>query len=242
MKIAILDDDDGERRQLVTLVQSYLYEHHDEAFEVVDFADEASFRADFSVRPANIAFLDIYLDGEPRGIKIAYDIQREAPDCLLLFITMSPEFALDGFAVKAVHYCIKPVTAAAVAECFARCWEKMAQDGRQLALRDGYETVSVPIQSVEVIESRDHVVFVYLQGRELPLEMRQSLAMVEQELSDPRFLRTNRSYIINMDLVEQLSDAAFIMQSGRQVPMRRQDKLLLRSKYKAYIFDRMRHL
>ena len=113
MKIAILDDDDGERRQLVTLVQSYLYEHHDEAFEVVDFADEASFRADFSVRPANIAFLDIYLDGEPRGIKIAYDIQREAPDCLLLFITMSPEFALDGFAVKAVHYCIKPVTAAA---------------------------------------------------------------------------------------------------------------------------------
>ena len=59
--------------------------------------------------PINIVFLDIYMD-DANGIDTAHILRRFNTTCALVFITSSPDFALDAFEVNACHYLIKPPT------------------------------------------------------------------------------------------------------------------------------------
>lgn len=241
MKIMILDDDHQERKEILQFIQDYLYEHQEDSYEVVDFADEDSFWAAAALQPPQIAFLDIYLNGQPRGTAIAREMRRQQPDCLLVFITSSADFAVEGFSLQAVHYCLKPVTSEAIQECFRRCEERLCRESPQLIVSENGDTCAIPLADVCYVESHGHVVAMHLKNRPEPMMVRRSLtSLAEEELKERRFLRVNRSFIINMDFVRTVEHRSFCMTDGVCIPMRRQDSLVLRHMYRDYIFDRVR--
>lgn len=240
MKIAVMDDEPAERERLVQMIEHYLYMKHDDLYRVVSFGDAQSFLLDMQTSPAHIAFLDIYLDGEEGGIRAANRLQQIAPDCLIVFVTTSPDFAVEGFRLQAVHYCLKPVQPEMLEECFKRCKARGGWKDRSVALPVGSEVLQIPLHAICFIESRDHVASFWLQGREKPIEARISLSQIFVELDDARFLRASRSYIINMDRVESMTTDAFILQGGMDIPISRQERSALRSAYSKYIIERTR--
>ena len=62
-----------------------------------------------STTPVDIAFLDIIMD-DSDGISLAMEIKRMQPDCKIVFISSSRDFALEAFQVYASGYLLKPVT------------------------------------------------------------------------------------------------------------------------------------
>ena len=47
-----------------------------------------------------------------------------------------------------------------------------------------------------------------------------------------------RNIIINMDQVQEMEHADFLMSNGERIPMRRQERLEIRQKYADYIFEK----
>jgi DNA-binding LytR/AlgR family response regulator len=60
------------------------------------------------------------------------------------------------------------------------------------------------------------------------------LSDIEEELSNPVFLRCHRSYLINMDEVISADRSRFVMTSGEQIPIRRQDAKEILETYRLY--------
>lgn len=240
MKLAILDDEEEEREQIVHLVESWLYVNRDDVCQVVDFGAEQDFVMSFHKEPAQIAFLDIFLSGQARGIEIAKALNQKYPDCLLVFITDSPDFALDGFALQAVHYCLKPVTAKMIDECLQRCQHRLDWRAKEVSITTGKETVRLELRSILYFESQGHLVRIYLKsGPHEFLEIRESMAELEEKLTDTRFLRVSRSYMINMDHVEKMDAKAFYMHNGAAIPISRREKMKVQQCYRAYLFEWM---
>jgi len=112
LKIAVCDDE-SEQAQLFRLyAENYFKKRGAEASVCVfDSADEllaASARGSFDV-----VLLDICMP-ETQGLEAARELRRRGERTEVVFLTSSRSFAIEAFALKAVHYLLKPVSQ----ECF----------------------------------------------------------------------------------------------------------------------------
>ncbi|MCI7331200.1 MAG: LytTR family DNA-binding domain-containing protein [Selenomonadaceae bacterium] len=98
----------------------------------------------------------------------------------------------------------------------------------------------MPLKDITHIESDGHDLIVHrTQGRE-PLRTRMTMAEAEELFADARFLRVNRSFLINMDEVDDVVGDAFILTDGAHITMRRQGRAALREAYESHLYRRMR--
>lgn len=106
MRIAVCEDDQREREQLLDALRAW-----DPTRSAEIFADGASFlEAARMAPPFDIVFLDIYLPGE-NGMDVAGALREISPETGIVFVTTSREHAVEAFSIQALHYLVKPVTA-----------------------------------------------------------------------------------------------------------------------------------
>ena len=240
IKISVLDDENTERSQICQLLQECLDGQRSDWFKLVDFAEEAAFLQDVEQEPADVFFLDIYLDGEARGVDIARQVRKFCPNSLIVFLTSSPEFALEGYSIQAVNYCLKPVSKAKIEECLRRCEQLIPNWQRKIAIQTGYDGMEIPTANILYIDSYGHIQRIHLQGSSEPMEVRQTMAFFEENLIEDCFLRVNRSVIINMDYVIAMEKNEFVLKNGERIVMSRSQQPDLQRKYKEYFFMKMR--
>jgi DNA-binding LytR/AlgR family response regulator len=105
---------------------------------VAQVGDGSSALRDVLARRPAVCFLDIRMPGLS-GLEVAEALVEEWPadaaDAfpLIVFVTAHDEFAVQAFAVRAVDYLVKPVTAARLDDCVARLRQRLAaQPGEAL--------------------------------------------------------------------------------------------------------------
>ena len=67
------------------------------------------------IRRFDLIFIDIFLDKDSdtaSGIRLAEHIRREDTGCTIIFTTISPDFALKSYSLKALDYLVKPISTA----------------------------------------------------------------------------------------------------------------------------------
>jgi DNA-binding LytR/AlgR family response regulator len=149
----------------------------------------------------------------------------------VIIVTAYREFALDGYELDVVDYLVKPVSF----ERFLRAVSK----ARRLM---GHETPAVPqsakvnseafvylrvdknmqkvlVNDILYIESWKDYVRVYLKNGK-SLLARQSITATENLLSEYKFLRIHRSFIVSLDKVTGYTNIALIVE-GRDIPIGR---------------------
>ena len=67
--------------------------------------------------------------------------------------------------------------------------------------------------------------------------IRKKLDEVQAELTQPRFLKCNQSYIVNMDYITR-ADTDFTMENGDRIPIKVRERKRIREKYFAYVLER----
>ena len=87
----------------------------DEIEEVFPFSGPEDAIAWLRENNADIAFLDIIMEGM-NGIDLAQEIEKIQPNCHIVFVSGSKEYALEAFRIHASGYLVKPVTKAAIEE------------------------------------------------------------------------------------------------------------------------------
>ena len=207
MNIAVCDDDKQVLFELEQLLQEYLGKYSvDCTIKICPFRSSMELLAQIeNGRCFDLYLLDIIMPGL-NGIKLAAKIRKADSVSKIVFLTSSSEYAVDSYSVDAFHYLLKPVQK----EKLFLVLDKASADFNSTSLQ------SIVIKSQGTlckILFRD-LVYVEVVGRMLRLQQKDgtltesigTLSQIENLiLSDKRFIKPHRSYIVNMDYVRELS-------------------------------------
>ena len=241
MRLMILDDDAESRDRLAMLIEYWMTkENEEDLFRVREYGDIEAFLTAFREHPADIVFLDILLEREQSGIDVAKEVRRMSETCVIFFTTGSEEYAVDGFAVNALHYCVKPIRPNDIDECMRRARDVLHWKERSIELRIAAQTIPVPLREVTYVESELHAIIVHRSRGQAPLRTRMTMAEAAELFCDQRFLRVGRSYLVNIDAIADTRGDAFILTDGTAIPIRRQGRAALREAVETYRLRNMR--
>lgn len=236
MNIAICDDDRSEINLLIELINSYCVSKELECF-IESYSNGDDLLEKSSCFLFDILFLDIYMEGKS-GIETARIIRETNKKTLIVFTTSSAEHALDGFEVQAIHYLLKPLTPASVEEALNRCFQYLDRCDKFIQVT--CERVLVRICLKELIYAETFSNLIILHTNKQCYKTYMSLSELFDTINDESFLRCHRSYIVNMNYIDRIENGNFVLNDSQIIPIRRQDRQLMRQQYTKYLFETIR--
>lgn len=151
---------------------------------------------------------------------------------LVVFTTAYSEYAVEGFRVNAVDYLLKPFGLQDFQRAANRIKERLqAEDGRlkenspktdipdnSFFLKTDYRIVKVAVSDIRYIEGMSEYLKVWLEGQPKPIVTLLSMKKMEERLPD-NFMRIHRSYIINLDKIQEVNKNRVIMDADTYLPI-----------------------
>lgn len=237
MRIGIVEDTFEDRQHLRRLVELF-FQSQEMSAVVVEYDKGQSFLDDFRFGAFDILFLDIYL-GDMIGIHIAEEVRKSDTRCKIIFTTQTDDFAVEGYAVRASYYLLKPVTEASLASGLALCLDDEMRESRFVEVTSNRRQVRIRLRDISHVTLSRNTLLLYTQeGTEKVYSSFGDFA--PQLLSDGRFLQCYHGCIINMDYVAQLEENCFVMANGERIQMRKRGAPAIKSAYYDYLYQQCR--
>lgn len=230
MKIAVCDDSEIDREMITDLLNRY-FADKSVIYHVVSYSTGQDLIYDVEEgEKYNIVFLDIYLD-LILGIDVARKLRKLAYDGAIVFLTSTPEFAVDSYDVMADGYLLKPHSSEKLAMVMDRILTGYASDTYQVKFRN--KIIQIPFNEITFVESSNTKCILHRTNKEVYTVYRK-LDEIEAELCDKRFLRCHQSYIVNMAYIASV-DTKFTLKSGDIVMIRRRELTYIKQQYIDYV-------
>ncbi len=225
MNLAICDDEQAEREQLISL----LYQYNPEL--QADLFDSASaLLAACTKVPYDLILLDIEMP-EPNGYIIAgklHDLKPEPP--LIIFTTKSSSYSVLGYDV-AFHYLLKPISYEKFASVMDRAFRTIVPTKFLFCINGN--TYVIPTKDIYYIEVMRTTM--YIHRRQTTQEVRLSMKYAEKELSDAGFCKTHQSFLVNLRYVDSITSDSVILTNGDTIPVSRAQKKGFNAALQAYL-------
>ena len=220
-KVALCDDELSMLNELQVLLDGYRVKQNRE-IEYTAFRSPLELLAviERGIR-FDVLLLDVLMPGE-NGIDTAAEIRNYDSNVKIIFLTSSAEFAVQSYAVNAFFYQLKPVHT----ESFFRVMDSVLDECEKehtssLILRCKSGITRVELRTLEYCEVIHRTLFLHLTSGKV-LESTGSLDELCGQLKPYRnFLRPHRSYLINLEHVQNLSARAITMSCLTEIPIPR---------------------
>jgi DNA-binding LytR/AlgR family response regulator len=231
LRAVIVEDEPTSRDRLRRLLGS-----HSSVVEVVGDADSGPSAVEQieSCQP-DVVFLDVSLPGFG-----GFDVLRQLKTSVkVVFTTAHEEHAVRAFNERAVHYLLKPIDPAQLAEAIARITtpdaaesaERLRNSLSRILCRDGDTTHVIRPADVLFLKADQGYTLVCTESKEYLSA--DALAFLEQCLGDD-FVRIHRSTLVNTRHVESLKhvdgDLTIVLRNAQELPVSRRHAPRLREK------------
>lgn len=217
MHIAICEDLQKDAEQLRLLLRQYCAEQQLDA-EITCFSNSEALLSGYEPGKYQILFLDILMDGT-NGMEAAQKIRQADWEVSIIFITVSREFAADSYLVDAAFYIVKPLDSASLDLAMQKCRHLLRQHAKSISVSEGRHTVSVRLRDILYLESQRNDCVLHTCSGEV--RTRAKLSALEAALEGWPFLRCHRSFVINLQWLEDMLEEDFILQGSVRVPISR---------------------
>jgi len=176
-------------------------------------------------RAVDLLFLDIKM---PRLLGTDFLRSLRHPP-RVIFTTAYREYAYEGFELDAVDYLLKPVSLERFLKAVAKLGPAEAAPAEAapapnpeafLYFRIDRKMVKVLLREILYIEGLKDYVKIHLTGPGPALVVKQTIAGLEEKLSESRFLRIHRSFIVALDKIRTYS-ARHIEVAQQELPIGR---------------------
>jgi DNA-binding LytR/AlgR family response regulator len=147
---------------------------------------------------------------------------------MVIFTTAYADYAVEGFALNAIDYLLKPFTferflqAVTKASDYLR-WQQQSQpagaDQPWLYVRADYTLYKIALADILFIEGLDDYVRIHLQSEPLrPVVARMTMKILLEKLPSTQFVRVHRSYIVPFSRIEGLRNKT-VQVADRDIPV-----------------------
>lgn len=232
-KIVICEDSEIDREILKHVLKQY-FEDINRKAEIVEYTSGDALLADVEegYLDAEVLFLDIYMKGL-NGMETAHklrDIRSRVP---IIFLTASPDFAIESYEVRAAGYLLKPFDEGKLRKLLSRILQTECK--RRIAVKVGRQHRYPYTDEILFIESNGHSAILHMKDGSAIVTI-EKLGDLEKRIDEDRFLRCNQSYLVNMDYISD-ADTDFILTDGTRIPIRVRGRKDVLENYNKY-FDR----
>lgn len=184
----------------------------------------------------DIYILDIIMP-HLNGIDVAQKVRERGETAEILFLTVSREYAVEAFGIKASGYLIKPVQKAAFEQEMLNCIRNLAPNENPAILLKTKEGIRrVHIREIVMVESFNHRrVCILADGT--TVETSATLSSLYEQLQEYAcFFLPHRAYIVNLEYVNGLAPTELMIAGGRRVPVSHNIYPKLKEAYMRYTF------
>lgn len=236
LRIAICDDSRDFLQQAAGMVrqwseqrripiQLFLYENGDELLS-------AAFSS-----PMDIVFLDIIMP-LLNGMDTARELRQHDTSVQIIFLTSSPEFALESYEVHAQGYLLKPVTYEKILKELDECAHSYQLEPKNIVVKTPFGYQKLYFHEIEYAEAQNKRVIFYLRSGS-SVETMDPLYSFKETLNNQNgFFKCHRSYLVYLPNVDHFSTTEITMKSGRQIPVARGFSKPLKDAYFSVMFQK----
>lgn len=209
-KVMLVEDENGVRLLLRKIIERH------GGFEIVGETDNFSDAVvQFGRLKPDVVFMDIGIKGE-NGVECARIITDIAPKTKVIFATAHSEYMSEAFELYAFDYLVKPFDIARVEKTLNRIQsgreprtpdaeEGVSRTGKGMAriLVKGRESMSfVDIDDIVLVQRENNSTVIYTVNDSFVTSAKMS--DIEQKLDGECFLRSHKSYIINLTKIKTI--------------------------------------
>lgn len=237
IKIAFCDDDMEVLHQMNELLDRYRVERNEDiTYAAFQSPFELLTEIEKGIRP-DILFLDVVMPGQ-NGMDVAKEIRQYDANMKIIFLTSSPEFAVESYSVGAYFYQLKPIWEesffrlmdAVLAEC-----EKKKKNSLILRSKDGITRID--LQQLEYCEVLGRKLLFHLENGAV-LESAGSLDdLAGQLMQYSNFFRPHRSFLVNMEYIQNISSRSIKMVNDAEIPIPHGKCSEIKNTYMEYAFN-----
>lgn len=234
LRIGLCDDDKGYMEELTDMVRQWAKENKLK-IELFSCDNGDKLLAQSTASHMDIVILDIVMP-LLNGMDTARELRAQDTAVKLIFLTSSPEFALESYEVKAQDYLLKPVSYDRLREALDACCQMLRAEPKNMVLKTSFGFQKLYFGDVEYAEAQNkRVVFHLRTGREV--DTPEPLHSLENKLvSEDGFFKCHRSYLVYLPNVDHFNSTEIIMRSGRCVPIARGYTKAFQEAYFAQMF------
>lgn len=221
MRIAVCDDQQRERDSLAKNLTQYRVERNAEVSWTLFSSTVELIQAIHKGQRYDLILLDILMPGLD-GMAAAKDIREIDKRVAIVFLTVSPDYALASYSVKARHYLLKPVSRDALFSLLREVESELAEEDAQMLVIDTKSGLQrIRVDRLEYCEIVGRTIY-YHMANGVVLEGSGNMGELEQMLLNlPCFIKPHRSYVVNMDYIVGVNSRSFVidMRSMKQIPI-----------------------
>lgn len=241
-KIAICDDNIADLSNMVSIINSYIAMQRDKhKIQYTAFNSAVDLIAAMeNGQQYQLVLLDILMPFMT-GMEAAKEIRQFNQDIKIIFSTSSPEFAAESYSVGAYYYALKPIWKEKLFILLDKVISEMeSHAGKSFLIKSKTGLTRVYINKLEFAEVIGRTLLYHLTDGSVIEAIGSMLELENELLSNPCFIKPHRSYIINMDHVDTLSQREIKMRSLALVQMAKANYPTVKSAYIAFAFKEMR--
>ncbi|MBR6029554.1 MAG: response regulator transcription factor [Clostridia bacterium] len=229
--IAVVDDDPKDAALLKECVEAYC-NRNDHPAMVRVYQDGLDL-----IRGAethDIVFLDIQM-GKLDGLETARLVRKINRESILVFVTNMAQFAIKGYEVDALDFILKPASPASITYVMDKAMKRLDSGTRALfSLKTSEGTVSLSANDILYVEVFDHnLVYHTTRG---DYSVRGRLSDVNEKLDPERFVLCNRSFIVNLRHVSNVT-ADHLLIGDTRISVSKSHRKELMKRFSSFLGD-----
>lgn len=168
----------------------------------------------------DVVLLDIIMP-MLNGMDTARELRKYDSSVTIIFMTSSPEYALESYDVKAGGYLLKPLNEDKLKDSLNDINRRLLEEPKHMVVKSesGYKTLLY--RDIEWIEAQNKTIIFFMQNGE-QIKTSETLHSFEGKLNDNLgFFKCHRSYIVNILNIDTYNGSEVIMRSGQRIPIAR---------------------
>ena len=216
-KIAICDDSTADQNYIKDMTRCWAAEGR-YVLHIDTFVSAESFLFHYAEhKDYDILLLDIEMEGMD-GISLAKKLRQENDQVQIVFVTGFPDFMAQGYEVSALHYLLKPLEEETLCRFLDRAAANLKKADRSVIFTVDGEALRLDVREIMSAEALAH--FCRINTLRGQFEVRQNFSELAEKLGEG-FIRTHRSYLVQVACIRRISKTEVILDNWEKVPLSR---------------------
>lgn len=233
MNVIICDDDNSFVQELKILVKPIFKAEYPETdiycfnngFELFNWYIQKNI-------PIDILFIDVEMPGYT-GIEVIRKLRKEGCNCMAIFISLYKTYVFQTLDFDITNYLLKPIDEKKVTFVAKKAVLQYKSTHSFVVLNTEDRIIPISINDIICVESKlGKLIYHTVMGDYTVIK---KISDAEKQLTPYNFLRTHKSYIINMDKVKYCESYMFYLIDDNFAEISHTRRANIISTYKKYL-------
>lgn len=169
------------------------------------------------------------------GIELARVIREENKDISIIFVSGLKEYISYGYDFDAIHYLLKPLNEEKFLECLDKAWNKKysyKEEKKVITVKRYGDIIRLKFTDILYCESHKH--YVEINTKDSKVTIKKKISDLEKELDKNLFIRTHKSYIVNISYTKEIKKNSIVLKNNIEIPVSKMKKNAVKDLYFKY--------